>query len=271
MSAKFFIIAAFCTAVFLFVPQAPAFAQTTLSTSLEALIQSLQQQVAALQTQLAALLAAPALPITEIESVTEVSTLISTSSQTGTESISTEAVSLEREVSSPNSYLPGNTTVTVLSPNGGEVWRIGSPYPIRWRLNAGSSSEAFFTSILLQSVSDITGFTTDGNFRETVLIIATTTLSIDGDNRFLWTVPETVRPAASYRLYVQMNQLTYLDSPSYTGHWVYPMDESDGNVSILADEGNPATTSTVATSTAAHDSLTSLFASLWSFFENLFR
>ena len=85
------------------------------------------------------------------------------------------------------------------------------------------------------------------------------------------TVPETVRPAASYRLYVQMNQLTYLDSPSYTGHWVYPMDESDGNVSILADEGNPATTSTVATSTAAHDSLTSLFASLWSFFENLFR
>lgn len=230
--------------------------QIALLTAKSNIIATTTAPIAVTQTSSPELVLTPTTTSSQPVSTSSISTgePVSTSSQSNAVSTSTEIstiVSPNRHVSGLNEYLPTDTTVTVLKPNGGEMWQTGSIYAIKWRLSAGSSSEAFKTSILLQSAN--------AGVRETAVTISTSTLSIDGENQLMWTVPQTVSPATNYRIYIQMNQMAYITSLVYaTGDWTYPKDESNGNMIITSGGASTSTTSA------------SVLDSFMSFFRGLF-
>ncbi|MDO8557514.1 MAG: hypothetical protein Q7R98_03605 [Candidatus Jorgensenbacteria bacterium] len=231
--------------------------QIALLTAKSSIIATTTAPIAVTQTNSPEPVLTPVSTSSQLVSTSSISTeaLVSTSSQSNAVSTSTETSTIvppNRHVSGPNEYLPTDTTVAILKPNGGETWQTGSTHAIKWRLNAGSSSEAFKTSILLQSAN--------AGVRETAVTISTSTLSIDGENQLIWTVPQTVNPAANYRVYIQMNQMAYITSLVYaTGDWTYPKDESDGNITIISVGASAPTTSA------------SIFDSFLSFFRRLIK
>ncbi|MDO8557515.1 MAG: peptidoglycan-binding protein [Candidatus Jorgensenbacteria bacterium] len=176
------------------------------------------------------------IPVTQIQGSTPTaSTTVSVENATTTQASSG---------GSTTGYLPNNTTVVVSNPNGGESLQREVPYVIRWQVNAGTSTDSFVTSILLQSASN--------NVRQTVSTITSSAQSVSGSNEYVWAVPSSIPLASNYRVSVQLEKMSYITA---SGGWTYPKDESDGNISV--------TNTTSTTTASALDSFTSFFRGLF--------
>jgi hypothetical protein len=106
-----------------------------------------------------------------------------------------------------NDQPPGDYSITVLQPNGGEYLQIGSDYEIKWE------SEGTINNVRID-------LSTDGGSTYATEIVAST----PNDGSFDWTVPDS--PTSEARIRVEA-----LDVPGV-------MDESDENFTIWAFSGN---------------------------------
>jgi len=107
---------------------------------------------------------------------------------------------------------PPQTHVTVLSPNGGEFWPLGSTQMINWT-SQGLDGEVVITLVQANGMADYQ-------------IATQVPISLGS---FTWTVPDNILPGDGYRVHVMwLSNLT-----------VYFGDVSDGPFSIVGDDPPP--------------------------------
>lgn len=114
-----------------------------------------------------------------------------------------------------------NNPITVLSPNGGESWAIGTTHQITWTsVNLGGNAK-----IQLHG----------GNSAANLITIAENILITDGS--FTWTIPQTIMPGTMYKIRVVI--------PSVTPTSILRFDESDGFFTISGNTPPPTATLTL--------------------------
>ncbi len=86
------------------------------------------------------------------------------------------------------------TGITVTSPNGGEIWQLGSTHTITWNWTGQPVSPGVDVQIYLNSQN--------GAYPGTFLITPTTPIGANGSGSFTWTVPNNVPPSNSYTISV---------------------------------------------------------------------
>jgi peptidoglycan hydrolase-like protein with peptidoglycan-binding domain len=107
---------------------------------------------------------------------------------------------------------PLATTVTVVSPNGGEVYKIGDIINIKWSSN---NSTAKVKVLLLQDLDQ------NGSFEISTQI----TSSYISSNAISWNIPSTVKPGSRSRITII--------SDKYNANYRLANDESDATFSIV--------------------------------------
>ena len=87
-------------------------------------------------------------------------------------------------------------SITVLSPNGGEVWEIGRTYEIRWTNNTGK----YVVIELVRSSTQVSYPITSADPTKT---------------SFTWTIPSTIQPAQDYKIRIKTTDGTAIDTSDY--------------------------------------------------------
>jgi hypothetical protein len=86
--------------------------------------------------------------------------------------------------------------ITLLSPNGGEIWEIGRTYEIRWTNTTGK--EVFIE--LVRSTTGVSYPITSAGPTETSIA---------------WTIPSTIQPANDYKIRIKTTDGTAIDTSDY--------------------------------------------------------
>ena len=116
--------------------------------------------------------------------------------------------------------LPSTSSLTVTSPNGGEMWKRGNPYPIRWSYRGSPGS--LVNIVLFQGNTQV------------YTIASSVSIGNDGSGSFNWNIPADKPLSNEYKVRVQS-----ISQPDIK-------DLSDNQFSIVAD--TPPTTSITVTS-----------------------
>ena len=86
------------------------------------------------------------------------------------------------------------TGITLASPNGGEIWQLGSTYTITWNWIGQPVSPGVDVQIYLNSQN--------GAYPGTFVVTPTTPIGANGSGSFTWTVPNKVPQSNSYTISV---------------------------------------------------------------------
>jgi hypothetical protein len=98
----------------------------------------------------------------------------------------------------PFSIVAASTTsITVLSPNGGEIWEIGKTYEIKWTNNTGKY-------VVIELVRSSTGVS-----------YPITSSAGPTKTSFIWTIPSTIQPAQDYKIRIKTTDGTVIDTSDY--------------------------------------------------------
>lgn len=115
----------------------------------------------------------------------------------------------------------GDTSITIVYPNGNEVWEIGSQQTIRWTYTGSPGSEVVI------ELRD--GYSEPGYAGGTVYTVGKTSLGQDGVGSYTFTVPQNLRPACTYQVRISIPNTRYSD-------------RSDDDFKILPPGGQPPIT-----------------------------
>ena len=99
-----------------------------------------------------------------------------------------------RAVFSSGTFTISNTSITLTSPNGGEVWQPGTTHAITWTWIGQPISPGVDVELTLGSSAYPNGF----------VITPTTPIGSNGSGSYQWSIPSNLPPANNYRVGIQV-------------------------------------------------------------------